>query len=214
MPATQEQRDRLAATERCRRTTAPIARCTFGQTDDTAPPLRFLRARYTARLKLHQLARRARLLYGRSYTATVRRRLPTDAAAAAAATTCTQAECSADGLAESIEHLLLRCPLYRDARDALLHKLYQHALPLTLTTILNPPEHDTRHFLALCDATHAFMDAIESARLAHGLPSLDTCPRYSASNAALQQHQPAQAAPPAASLPLAAHAAPLPLNTA
>ncbi len=183
MPATPELCAALPASERARRTTAPITRCAYDVTDATGPPLRFLRARYTLDMDPLQLVRRTRLLFGRSYTATVRHRFPSAAVAGAVAgVDCPHPGCSAGGRAETIEHLLLACPLYDAARDALQHQLAGHDLRLTLRSILNPPERRTASYLAVCRATDAFLAAIEAERIAHGMPSLDSCPRYSASS--------------------------------
>jgi hypothetical protein len=175
MPATQEEREGLPATERNRRTTAPIAGCWHdpGSDDSTSRPLRFLHSRYSAHVRHGDLVRRARLLYGRSYTATTRRRFPTDAAASTAGTICTHPQCDADRVDESIKHLLLHCPYYLAVRQSLRHTLSEHRLSLDLRNILNPPEQSRRRYLALYDATAAYLAAIDTIRQQHQLPGLD-----------------------------------------
>ena len=193
MPATAAERDGLLATDRAHRTTAPITRCAHDALDVSAPPLRWLRARYAARIEWPHVTLRARLLFGRAGTADIRLRFPTDAAAAAASARCTHAQCAADGTIESIEHMLLACPRYNEARARLGRALAGHGLVLDLRNMLNPPERGASRFLALCHASDVYFASIQASRLAYGLPGLGSCPRHSRRIAAAP---PAGAAPP------------------
>ena len=178
MPMDEVERDLLSATERNRRTTAPIRHCKhddINNADTDALPLRFLRRRYATHVQHSDLVRRARLLFNRSFTATIRQRFATDPAAASASTACTHVLCAAGPapVEESIEHLLLDCPRYASARSTLHRTLRAHQLHVNLCTILNPPDRGRRRYLALYDATTAYISAIDSNRQQNGLPRLD-----------------------------------------
>ena len=204
-PPGSEEYDALSATDKASRTTAPITRCVNTTDDDTGAPLRFLRVRYAGHIRPARMARRSRLLYGRAYTATVRRRFPTDAAAPIVDTVCTDPHCSNSERRseETVEHLLLHCPRHADARSQLELELAHHNLALTLKNILNPPDHGgTRRYLALYHLTDTFLASIDNTRQQLGLPSLNSCPRQPGRP---QRSPPlpnpvtaAQAAPPAA----------------
>ena len=209
MPAAAEDRDRLSATKRSRCTTAPITQCAGEPATDTAPPLHFLHRKHTLQLKLRGMARRARLLYNRAYTATLRHRFPSDAAAADGSTLCTHGLCTAAGQDETAEHVLLHCPRYSVTRDRLRCTLADCGLALTLANTLNPPAHGgRRRFLALYRAGNAFLRSIDATRQRLLLPSLNSCPRYD--NSRQPRHS---ARPQVVPAPVAAHAAPLPLDT-
>ena len=216
MPATRAECDSLAPTDRSRRTTAPITRCAHDitATSHTGPPLRFLGPRHSALVRQLNVVRRARLLYGRSYTATVSRRF--DAAAAASAL-CTHPQCTAEGQDESIEHLLLHCPRYAHGRAHLEHRLAASGLPLPLRLInvLNPPERGRRQYAVLYSATDAFLTSIAHTRQQLGLPSLDNCPHYDHSRRRQPRSdtRPAAPAATAAASAIAAITAPAPLDT-
>ena len=124
------------------------------------------------------LVRRVRLIFNRSYTATVRHRFTRAADKASVATLCPHAACAASGLDESIEHLLLDCPLYATERAHLASRgLAPHRLSLSLRTILNPPASRGSAMLhALLVATDQYIAAIADTRQAAGLPALDDCP--------------------------------------
>lgn len=164
-------------TSRTRTTTAPIVDCLDEPNDrNNRPPLRFLHTRYAPYSQRADLVRRARLLFGRSYTATVRRRFAsrTDTAAYTASTHCSHASCAATGIDETIEHVLLHCPRHATARAALVTAMAHHNLQLTLKTLLNPPalaarQHTTRLYID----TDRFLRAIARTRKHEQLPHLD-----------------------------------------
>ena len=207
----------LSEADKVSRTRAPITRCDNTTEADTGAPLRFLRARYAGHIRQGSMSRRVRLLYNRAYTATTRRRFPTDEAAAAADTVCTHPHCSSPALRldETVEHLLRCCPRYERARWRLDDELANHNLSPTLDNILNPPDHDgKRHYLTLYRITDAFLASIDATRQLLGLPNLNGCP-----------HRPSLPHPPpspphrpnlvtaALAAPPAAPAATLPLDT-
>jgi hypothetical protein len=165
---------------RSRTTTAPLTGCLYEPGGGGGgPPLRFLHSRYAKHTRHKRLVGRMRLLYGRSYTATVRARFPTDAAAAAASTLCPHTACAAAGTDETIEHLLLHCPLYAAPRATLAAALDSHGQPLSLRTLLNPPTlANTQHSLGLFELTDAFLGAVTRTRRDRQLPNLDGCPHY------------------------------------
>ena len=182
-PASEADLGHLSATQISHLTTAPITKCTTAD-DDTrhpsAPPLHFLQQRHTAATAPHSgLIRRVRLLYGRSYTATVRLRFPSSANVLANSALCPHPACTATSEEETIEHLLLDCPYYAPARQQLQHALarQQPPLPLTLRTILNPPDSKgKRAYAALYDATERFLDCVTATRQQRNLPPLDNRP--------------------------------------
>jgi hypothetical protein len=161
------------------------------------------------------LCMRMRLLLGRSYTASVRKRFPANAAAAAASDICPHPSCAAASMKETIEHLLLECPYYDAARNRLQAGLARHELGVDhIVNILNPPERSSSAFTKLLALTNAYLRAIAATREQLRLPSLDDCPTYAVP---LPQLPPPTAAarrpaPPAAAA-LHADAAPLPLDT-
>ena len=209
-----------SSTQKSRSTTAPMRRC-LDEPDGSGcgrPPLHFLSTRYAKHIHHGRLVRRMRLIYGRSYTATVRRRFPTDAAAAEAGTLCPHAACTAAGQDETIEHVLLDCPYYAAARESLARALHASGIhELTLRTLLNPPNCTSKdRYLHVYDVTTAFLTAIARVRRSEQLPSLDGCPHYDYNPAPEPDRLPdgdnrLQAARQAA--PLVALAAPLPLDT-
>ena len=198
-----------------RTTTAPLTSCLYDPDGSGSPPLRFLHPRYARHIRHKRLVCRMRLLYGRSYTATVRARFPTDTAAAAASTLCPHTACTAAGTEETIEHMLLHCPHYTTPRAALAAALNTHNLPPTLRSLLNPPTlTNKRHTLELYEQTDAFLSAITRIRRDNQLPALDGCPHYSVTappappaGTAGHRRRVRRAAGPAAP------AAPLPLDT-
>ena len=182
MPTTKAAQDALRATDRASRTTAPIKDCcrTVHERRGKAQ-LPFLTRHWTHHLKPRNLVRRMRLLYGRAYVAATRRRFPTNGEAAKASTLCA---CRGDAAgvqqAETVEHLLLDCTFYDDARVALRQTLgaAQPPLRLTIANILNPPERTHAEYAKLLTVTTAFITAITRQRAALGLPDLDNCPRH------------------------------------
>ena len=176
--------------------TAPITQCAPDDTHDTAPPLRFLRARYAPYTQPRALRLRARLLFGRAGTADVLHRFPTNEAARHASTTCTHTLCRASGTAETIPHLLLDCPHYHDARSAVRRVLTGQGLRLDLRSVLNPPERDMRRYVALLAATDTYLASVEDTRRALGLPSLHSVSLYSNNRVVVPQAAPAAAPAP------------------
>ena len=163
-----------------RGTTAPMTGCLHAPDDSGAPPLRFLSARHAQRVVHKRLVGRMRLLYGRAYTATVRHRFPTDAAAAAASTLCPHEQCTAAGHDETIEHLLLHCPHYATARAALASALRRLGHQLDMRVLLNPPgTAGTARYTEMYKLTDVFLREVGKVRRANGLPRLDGCPHYS-----------------------------------
>lgn len=168
-------------TPHTRATTAPIVLC-LDEPDDrnnrnNRPPLRFLHTRYAPYSRRADLVRRARLVYGRSYTATVRRRFAsrTDTAAHTASTHCSHTSCAAAGTDETIEHVLLHCPRHATARAALVTAMAHHDLQLTLKTLLNPPALATQqHTIRLYIDTDRFLRAVARTRRDEQLPHLDS----------------------------------------
>jgi hypothetical protein len=178
-PADEAEFARLSGTDQVSRTNAPIVRCDNTTEHDKGAPLRFLRARYAGQMRQDSLARRARYLYNRAYTAAARLRFPTNEAAAAADATCTDPYCSdpARRTAETVEHVLLHCPRYQAARSRLDDQLADHNLSPTLDNILNPPDRGgSRHYLTLYRLTDAFLASIDTTRQQLSLPSLNGCP--------------------------------------
>ena len=216
-PPTQAECDTLSAAELASRTTAPITQCTPVRDNRqrlSHPPLHFLRQRYAADATHEQLVRRARLLYGRSYTAATRLRFPSQTAAPITSAQCTNADCTED---ETVEHMLLHCPRHQLERDRLRRALKRQCkMKLSLRTILNPPVKGKANYLAAYDATNTFLQSIADTRLRLGLPSLDARP-------AAPPPLPHAAARPAGAVwvrrralrraALAAHPASVPLDT-
>ena len=141
-----------------------------------------------------QQIRRARLATGRSYTNSTIARFqqttnPDSTPAPRVAPLCTFRECTAE---ETIDHMLLICPRYRDARATLAAALLSLTtpLPLTLTNILctfpapllSRPSGATSHhmsahlqpFLLHLTYSNDFLDSLSSLRAAEALPHLDT----------------------------------------
>jgi hypothetical protein len=176
--------DQLSATELSHMTTAPIKHCTPVEDDAgnaSSPPLHFLRQRYVERSRHPQLVRRVRLLFNRSYTATVRLYFPSGAMAPADGGDCPHPDCRiGDDIrcSETIRHLLLDCHYYDDARDQLRRVLADHGLLLTLHTVLNPYHKHSRTFLELYKATNRFLDSVDATRQQSSLPALDMCPIF------------------------------------
>lgn len=212
MPSTQAEREALTPSDRNRRTTAPIAHCIHPPDAGGRPPLRFLRWRHTAHASRRLLDMRARLLFGRSYTAAVRTRFPTTTAAAQEDTTCTHPDCAAAGARETIEHLLLDCPHHTAARQSFRAELGRYNLDVSLINVLNPPERSSSEYTKLFALTNAFLRTIAATRQQLHLPALDGCPTYSAT---LPRPPPAAARPsaPLAAFTSSASAASLPLDT-
>jgi hypothetical protein len=216
-PPTQAECDALSATELVSRTTAPITRCTpvrDNKPHPSQPPLHFLRQRYATNATHAQLVRRARLLYGRSYTAATRSRFPSQAAAPTTSTQCTNTDCT-DG--ETVEHVLLYCPRHQLERGRLRRSLKAGCgMKLSLRTILNPPiSKGKKTFLAAYAASNTFLDSVAATRERLELPSLDTRPA-----APLPPHVAARPAGPVwvrrralRRVALAVHAASAPLDT-
>lgn len=180
MPADQEARDGLSATERSHRTTAPIIECVTDADDmshPSAPPLHYMHRRHTAITAPHSaIVRRTRLVFGRSYTAETCYRLGSQASPTISPL-CPNAACTQRGENESVKHLLLACPLYDTERSQLSAALATHDVHLTLQSILNPPSNGGRQrFNALYAVTERYLDAIADTRQRRGLPALDYCP--------------------------------------
>lgn len=180
-PDTAAERDRLSNTQLDHRTTAPITACITAddhtQQTDSAP-LHYMGRRFMDITAPHSSRiRRSRLLFGRSYVAAVRHRFLSQANVPTANALCPHAMCALRHKDETIEHLLLDCPLYNTAREQLYHTLDTHNLPHTLRSILNPPGNKGRRaFEVLYAATELYLDSINATRLQHNLPSLDHRP--------------------------------------
>lgn len=162
------------------RTTAPITHCLPPECDtpphDSAPPLSFIRRGCTTPTTPHNtLARRARLLFGRSYTADARVRFRTVTVPPTTSALCPHPACTASNHDETPEHLLLHCPYYDAARQQLSSTLAPHRLAITLRTILNPPvASGKKAYNALYTATEQYLDSIVATRRENGLHELDT----------------------------------------
>ncbi len=176
MPVSATERGNLSTTRRNRRTTAPITGCWRADTATAAQPFPFMHCRYMDHARPADIATRSRLLLGRAYTATTRRRFPTDAAAAVASTLCSHPSCTANSADESVEHMLLDCPRHASERGRLYAVLAKHELQPTLANILNPSDTDKRSFTRLYTATTAYLTAIKRTRRELGEPDLDGCP--------------------------------------
>ena len=180
MPPTQAEQNRLSGAERASRTTAPITTCTPADDDEphpSQPPLHFLRQRYAAGNRHDDLVSRARLLYGRSYTAATRLRFPSQADDPITSARCTNATCTED---ETVEHLLLHCPRYELDRHHLQQAVEARGLEFALRAVLNPPVHKgTATFLAAYTASNTFLRSIAATRERLGLHALDTRPAAS-----------------------------------
>jgi len=182
-PNTAAEIDNMTPAQLIHCTTAPVSQCITAEDDlpyPSAPPLHFLQRRHAA-LTTSQpvLVRRMRLLYGRSYTAATRYRFPSAANVPTATPLCPNFACGLAGHDETVEHLLLHCPLYAAARkrlhDALVLQL--PPLPLTLRNILNPPANAGKAaYAALYSATEHFLDCVDATRRLRDLPALDHRP--------------------------------------
>ena len=183
-PATAAECAALGPTRLSHCTTAPITACLTADDNvphTSAPPLHCMGRRHTDVTTTHQerstLIRRARLLFGRSYTAAVRHRFPSQANIPTTDALCPFAACALQHADETIQHLLLDCPLYHDARQQLYATLTAHDLPHTLRSILNPSDNKGRStFAAVYAATERYLDSIDAVRLDLNLPSLDHRP--------------------------------------
>lgn len=174
-----QQPQQPAAANYDRHTTAPIRDCCPAAEDSShAPPLRFLSARHAAHARPADIAGRARLLLARAYTAAHRHLHPSAADPHPTDGTCPHPPCATARTPETVEHLLLDCPLYAASRAALADGLGTHvpSLPLTIHTILNPPERGKHSYRRLYTLTTAFLLAINATRAAEGLPDLHARP--------------------------------------
>ena len=217
MPRDAAARNAMSISQRNRCTTAPITQCTPAEDDEqhaASAPLHFLQQRLARHLHSSQLTRRARLLYNRSYTGTVRLRFARAEAEANDDSTCSHPECRQE---ETIEHMLLHCKHYDAAREMLRQALADSGLPLNLHTVLNPPPRGKRAYLELLGATDAFLDSVEATRRRERLPALDACPdAYSTPTPpplARPEARRAQRQGQRRRHPHTARAAPLPLDT-